>query len=542
MISAIEALADRYVRTLLDDHPVFGTFLGVHDRDHELGDFSRSAQEEKNGHLKVLLTDIENLDLGDAPVEDRIDAAALRAELRRSVFEYEELRAHERQPSVYVRSILSGCHELIVGNFAPIEDRARSLLGRLSEAPGVLKSMEENIVNPPSVFALVGAETARGGAGFVSTVVPRVSEAVPSLSTELAKAGEDAAEAFVRAASHLDKLAEASTTSFRTGRERFEWLLQEYHMLELDSSELRDTGVRVLSETKERMAAVAAEIDPSRQAHEVVEELKAAHPSAGGLRECYASEMARAKAFVAEHDLVTIPRGEELDVIDTPVFLRKILPYAAYHPAGPFEAKQRGLFYVTPVDSALSPDEQERQLRGHSLHTIPIVALHEAYPGHHLQLTRTNAASRKVRKVLWNNVFIEGWALYCEEMMLEAGFYSDPRTRLGQLKEVLWRAARVVVDVGLQLGEMSVEDAIDFMVKEVALERVNATAEVKRYTANPTQPSSYLIGKLAVMSIRERYESREGSNFDLRRFHDALLDVGSIQPRLAEAALGMRPI
>jgi uncharacterized protein (DUF885 family) len=329
---------------------------------------------------------------------------------------------------------------------------------------------------------------------------------------------------------------------FAVGRDAYEWLLREYHMLELDAGALREIGLEKLNETRGRMSEVAGEIDPNRSVHDVIEMLKSDHPPASGLRERYRSEMARARRFVVENDLVSLPREEQLDVIDTPVFHRKLLPYAAYHPAGPFESRQRGLFYVTPVDADLSAEEQERQLRGHSVHTIPIVALHEAYPGHHLQLTRSNLNARTLRRVIWNNLFVEGWALYCEEMMKEAGFYTDARTRLGQLKETLWRAARVVVDVGLQLGEMSVDEAVDFMMTEVGLERINATAEVKRYAANPTQPSSYLVGKLAILDIRDQYEQRARGSFDLKTFHDELLELGSIQPALVEVSLGFREI
>ena len=152
---------------------------------------------------------------------------------------------------------------------------------------------------------------------------------------------------------------------------------------------------------------------------------------------------------------------------------------------------------------------------------------------------RANLVPSKARKLARNNVFIEGWALYCEQMMREVGFWEDERTRLSQLKAALWRAARVIVDVGLQRGEMTVEEAVDFMVGEAGLVRVQAVAEVKRYTANPTQPSSYLIGKLAIVSIRERFERAQGGAFSLREFYDRLLDVGSIPPRLAEAALGL---
>ena len=542
MSAAFDSIAERYVNMILADYPVTATFLGVHDRDDELGEFGPDAQDTKNEHKRSLLRDLEALSLDDEALEVRVDAAALRASLRRSVFEHEELRTHERSPNGYVGTALSGCNELILGDFAPLTERAHSLLGRLRQVPDVLAAMRENVTAPPSVFATVGADMARGGAGFARSVIPGVGEEVPELSADLVRAGEAAAVAFEGAADYLEGLAEGADVPFHVGRERYEWLLREYHMLDMDSEQLRALGTRMLAETRESMETVAHEIDPGKSAHEVVERLKDDHPSAPELRERYAQEMARAREFVVANDLVTFPAGEELDVIDTPVFFRKLLPYAAYHPAGPFEKKQRGMFYVTPVDSTLSPEDQEKQLRGHSVHTIPVIALHEAYPGHHLQLVRSNQCERMIRRFLWNNVFIEGWALYCEEMMKDAGFYGDATTRLGQLKETLWRAARIVVDVGLQLGEMSVDDAIEFMMSEVGLERVNATGEVKRYTGNPTQPSSYMVGKLAILSIRERYEARAGAAFDLKTFHDDLMNLGSIQPALVEASLGFREL
>ncbi len=540
MSGGFERLVERYLRTVVDDHPVAATYLGFHERDGELGDFSAEALLEKNRHLKDVLADLEKLAPGLRGDEAQVDAEALRASLRRSVFEYEVLRTHELNPIGYIGTALSGCNELIVGGFAPLPDRARSLVGRLRGIREVVGSLERNVARPPAVFASIGTDIARGGLAFVKSVLPSVAAQVPELAADLEEAGASAGEAFQRAERLLGELAESSREPFHVGRERYEWLLREYHMLEMDSGELRETGREALAETARRMAEVSAEVDAAREWREVVEKLKADHPPASGLRERYAAEMARARDFVRERGLVSIPDGEELEVIDTPVFLRKLLPYAAYHPAGPFEKRQRGLFYVTPVDRSASPEQQEKQLRGHSTHTIPIIALHEAYPGHHLQLVRANLQPRLARKLVHNTVFIEGWALYCEEMMKEVGFYADPLTRLGQLRETLWRAARVVVDVGLQLGEMSVAEAVEFMVSEVGLERVNATAEVRRYTANPTQPSSYLVGKLAIQDIRRRYEERAGAAFDLRTFHDELLDLGSIQPALAERALGLR--
>ncbi|MCK4410320.1 MAG: DUF885 family protein, partial [Candidatus Eisenbacteria sp.] len=327
MSTALDRIVDSYVSMLLADHPVLATFLGVHDHDSELGEFAPAAQEEKNDHLKGLLSELETLSLDDEPIEVRIDGAGLRASLRRSVFEHEELRTHERKPIEYVSTALSGCNELVLGDFAPLPDRAHSLLGRLEQIPGVLRAMRENIKQSPAVFATIGAEIARGGVGFVTAVVPGIAEEVPSLRTDLERASAAAGEAFGEAADYLEGLADGPELPFHIGRQRYEWLLREYHMLDMDSADLRELGRRVLAETREKMDDVAREIDPSRTWHEIVDDLKSDHPPAGGLRQYYASEMARAREFVFEHDLVSVGEGEELEVIDTPVFLRTILPY-----------------------------------------------------------------------------------------------------------------------------------------------------------------------------------------------------------------------
>jgi uncharacterized protein (DUF885 family) len=194
----------------------------------------------------------------------------------------------------------------------------------------------------------------------------------------------------------------------------------------------------------------------------------------------------------------------------------------------PFEQAQKGFFYVTPLDERLPPEKQEEQLQGHSSYKIAVTALHEAYPGHHLQLVKANRSNSDVRRVLGTTVFIEGWALYCEEMMYEQGFYTDPRIRLMQLKDQVWRGCRVLIDVGLHTQGMTYEQAVDMLVKRGKLERVNAEVEVNRYCMQPTQPMSYIIGKHQIMDLRKEYESWLGSKFNLREFHDKLLSYGSI--------------
>jgi uncharacterized protein (DUF885 family) len=225
-----------------------------------------------------------------------------------------------------------------------------------------------------------------------------------------------------------------------------------------------------------------------------------------------------------------------LEIIPTPMVFRPTYPYAGYMSPGPFETDQRGYFWVTPIDNMADPDRQKEQLAGHSLAAIEVRTLHEGYPGHHLQLCQANRIASKVRRLFSSTVFIEGWALYCEEKFRELGYYRDRKTELIQLKDQLWRACRIVIDVGLHTGQMTFDDAVDMLVDVARLEKVNARAEVKRYSLSPTQPMSYLIGKIEIERFADRFFSRFPQK-NMRRFHDELLSYGSIPIALVEKAV-----
>jgi uncharacterized protein (DUF885 family) len=280
-------------------------------------------------------------------------------------------------------------------------------------------------------------------------------------------------------------------------------------------------------------------IDPKKSWRKLVEELEEYHPAADQLEETYRREMMAARDFVREKRLVTIPVGEELEIRPTLPFDRPTLPYAAYMSPAPFEKEQKGFFYVTPIDVAQPPEAQRAQLKGHPSYGIPVIALHEGYPGHHLQLVLANRTKSKVRRVLATTVFMEGWALYCEEMMHEAGFYSDPRTVLFKLKNQLWRDCRVLIDVGIHTGAMTYDQAVDLLVDAAKLQKVHAEKEVTRYTGSPTQPMSYVIGKKQILELRRDYQKKMADKFQLREFHDRLLGFGSIPVVLIRKAMGI---
>ena len=282
-------------------------------------------------------------------------------------------------------------------------------------------------------------------------------------------------------------------------------------------------------------------MDGRKSWRELIEEGKRRHPESNWLREAYVTEMERAKQFVIDRHLAPLPRGEKLEVLDTPIFERATTPYALYQAPAPFDSEPAGLFYVTPVDLRKSKELQAAQLAAHCTPMLPLVALHEAYPGHHLQMCHGNLAPTRLRHIGTSDVFAEGWALYCEDLMWEQGFFtSDPLTRLFQLRNMVWRACRVVIDAGLHSGRMTWDEAVEMLVTEAMLERANAEAEVNRYCMTPTQPMSYLVGKLAITELRDEAKKRMGSKFDLYEFHGALLASGTIPPALVREEIWAR--
>ncbi len=285
--------------------------------------------------------------------------------------------------------------------------------------------------------------------------------------------------------------------------------------------------------------------------------MKAHHPSAEDLIPSYRREVDRARHFLAERDVVPFPPGDDCAVVETPPFLRATTT-AAYEPAPPLDAQTRGFFYVTPVDAKLSPLERERVLREHDHGDQVDTVTHEAYPGHHLQLSFARGYPSLIRKmidakraaVIGQSVFAEGWGLYAEELMSELGYYTDEE-RLMQLEWTLVRAARVMIDVGLHTRGMTYDDAVKMLTDRVHLGRELAVSEVRRYTATPTQPLSYLVGRERIVAMRERYKARAavgaggggpdgGSEaggagaFTLKAFHTEVLSHGTIAPGLVE--------
>ncbi len=533
-------LSKEILEYLWQSSPTEATLTGIHDHDHELDRMDPEALVEKNRRLRDYLTRLERLPQLELSPDDQIDWHMLKNHLVSRIHGFEELRYFETYPSGYLETCLYGLFIMIIRNYAPVHERCAAFLARLRQVPRLLAEGRKNLKDPPALFTRLAIEVCATGPLFFQSACQEMSQAAPALASDLEHASRDAQSAFSEFQQDLEvNWSGRPGRPFAIGLDNFNFKLRTDHLLPYSADEILRIGETLKTATESEIERTAHEIDRDKPWWQLIEELKEKHPSADRLAATYKNEMIAARDFVSQQGLVTIPAGEELEVIPTPPFDRPTLPYAAYMSPAPFEREQKGFFYVTPIDESRSLEEQRAQLKGHSLYNIPVIALHEGYPGHHLQLIRANQVPSPVRRILATTVFIEGWALYCEEMMYETGFYRDPRIVLFKLKNQLWRACRVLIDVGLHTGGMTFEQAVDLLVDAAKLQREHAEKEVTRYACTPTQPMSYLIGKKQIVELRADYQKKLGRDFNLREFHDRLLGFGSIPVVLIREALGL---
>lgn len=536
--------ATTWLMRMLEQNPVAATELGAHSWDDRLGDYRPEAIEAQHQALLVARTEFKALDVSGFSREALIDHSLLVKILDSFVRNHDKVQGHHRDPGSYLGEALGGVFMLLIREFAPLPERLRSALGRVREVPRVLEEARLNLlpVEVPRVWAELALEQGQQAAGLFLGLLPAIAaQALPELQEDFVKHGQAAAAAIQSYIEYIQTviLPEAAG-DFAAGRELFDELLHEQHLVDYNADELLQTGWRLFHETRAQLEAVAREIDPAKSVREILEEAKADHPTAEGLLDAYRSAMQEIRQYVIDHDIATIPANESLRIIETPVYLRPILPYAAYMQPGMLEAQQDGIFLVTPVDPNSPPEEQEQKLKGHYYAKLPITSLHEAYPGHHLQLVWANRQPSIPRRMgsFLSTLFIEGWAFYCEELLEQLGYIAAPVQRLGRLSDQLWRAARIILDVSLHTQGFPVEEAVDFLVRECQLEPLNALAEVRRYTQSPTQPQSYLMGKLAILELVADYRQAH-PDASLQQIHDAILGCGSLPPRLMRQQLGL---
>jgi uncharacterized protein (DUF885 family) len=513
--------------------PAAASSAGITTHDDRLGDFSVAAMRTHLAAFKSLAGAAEQLEVEDP--QEEIDRTAFLDELRVTLARFDHERPHVHDPAFWLSHLFGAFHALLRRRDTPAALRARALLGRLRATPAFLRAARETLHTPPRIFLDTATQVADAGPRLLADVARAAREGDSELAALVEDALGEAESAVARFAFALkDELrAHPDDLSFAIGEDQFNRRLHHEHGLQAGAPELYRYGLHLADEIEAEVAALARQIDPTVKWPVVVERLRAQAAPGPDLIPAFRDASKRAWSFLAARDMVTFPAGE-LDIIETPPFLRPLIPFAAYDPPGSFAASPVGTFYVT------SPAPHEPPNHGqHALYEITTTAVHEAWPGHHLQMLSARNAASLVRRVSWTPITVEGWALYCEELMAEEGFFASVEERLFQRLHLLWRAVRIVLDVALHTRGMTPEQAVDLLVERVAMDRTKARAEVSRYCAWPTYQLCYAVGRRELLHLREAWRAGPGAGAPLKSFHDAVLGYGGLPVSLIRWGMGL---
>lgn len=496
--------------------------------DYSAAAFVREIQDQQQTLEQLLAIDPDGLSL-----EQDIDRRLLIGIARSDVNTARTQRRWENDPALYIPSAKLGAL------FAPEfpggpEQRLEQLSSLLAALPVTLEQGRRNLKRPPLRFTNAAIFQAQGS---IKTLAEGRGS-LPALGDKDVAIYEQAVAALNGYLDFLQKdLLARSDGDWALGREAYDFILKNRWYMDTDAERILQRGLTAFEETEKLAQGVASRMQPGKHWTEVYESLKDDHPPAKGIKQAYQQQMDAAQAFVRAHAVVTLPQGERVITIDTPPAMRRSSPFGTFQTVSPFEGGLEGRLILTPIEEWMPPKQQAQRLRSHHTAWIPVIAVHEAYPGHHTQALIVNENPNLLRRVIREPIFSEGWGLFTEELMFELGFLKGDDVRLTQLRNRLWRAARVILDVSLHTGRMDFDEAVAFLVEKVRFEPYAAELEVGMYVERPTYVLGYLIGMQEIASIRAEYIGLHGEPDPPSAFYDRLLRIGSIPPALLREEL-----
>ncbi|MDQ6830277.1 MAG: DUF885 domain-containing protein [Gemmatimonadota bacterium] len=529
MSTELDAIVEGYLDLRSRMDPVAATQLGRHDLDGLYADWSATAVREFTAAVRSYAVSLEEVDA--LSLQDEIDRTAALHSARHDLLVLERERPFGRDPSYYLTHASWGILLLLSRNAQDAPAVAAALLARLRAMPEFLTRAIAALDAPVATFISTARAMVPGFLELLSTDLDDPAIDVSSLDRagldEARRAAADALSSFDRV---LALRAETAGDDFAIGRDLFDRKLHTAHMM-ADTADVVDRyGARLGGEAIATLERIAEEIRPGTTWRELIEELRRADPVEETLAGGFASALDAARRATAAAGLVTLPLGD-LQVTTTPRFLRPLIPFAAYLGPGPYDESQQGTMFVTAASEGIAAPLASAELAS--------IAVHEGFPGHHLQQLTANRLERSARRELTTPAAFEGWAHYCETLMQESGFIATAEQRLFAAWNLLWRALRIRLDVGLHTRKMTRMEAERVLVDELGMDAERATAEVRRYCAMPTYQLCYAIGRRDILALREDYRHARGDQCSLKGFHDDLLRYGALPIALARWGMGL---
>ena len=527
-IAALHKLADDYYAWHNENYPVRSSDAGLHTWDDRLTDYSPGKIAERTQHVHSLLEKVRAMKSDNWPKNERIDWILFRSQLENVDFENRVLKFEQTNPQVYVGDCTSAIFSLLKKEYDIPRKRALAATERLKQMPALLKQGLSNLQNPVKLYAQVAIQSAR-------SIDPLLNKSLMALDVDLApdehdkliKARDVALSALHQYADELEKRLPKMVDFAPMGEANYNYYLKHVLLLPLDGAQMEMIGRAELARYRALEALLPdpklADPDPARSAN--------IPPDQASFLKAYESREQEMIDFLKEHNLVTLP--DYLGVFQIrqlPEAFRPTSPGGFMNPPGVYDKDPTGFFFIPTYN----PQSKNFYIRAAIEDPRPILG-HEGIPGHFLQLSIANHLSDEIRRQHEDTVFIEGWALYGEEMLMRTGLYPNNSAAQGQILRLSrYRAARIGVDVNLHTGRWSFEQAVKYFMEAGGLDREAAEGEAAGAASSPTQKISYITGKWQIMNLLGRYKDRQGENFRLGQFHDDLIKNGSLPVSVIE--------
>ncbi len=534
-------LADQFLdQAVLRFEPESGTAWGFHQYDNQLSSASRNEIQAQIGALHRFESEVQRFDPQGLSPFIANDRELVLSQIRGTLLNLETVRAWEKNPDTYSSGVTNAIFVIMSRNFAPADQRLKSVIQREKLIPRVFQSARENLKNPPQIYTQIAREQLPGIVSFFQNDVPKAFQSVTdaALMAEFKQTNQAVIGALNDYQAYLkNDLLPRSHGDFRIGAETYRKKLQYDEMVDIPIARLLEIGYQDLHRNQEMFRRVAAQIDPHRTPQQILDDLERDHPPADKLMQTFRGVLGGLRDYIQQHRIITIPSQVLPIVEETPPFMRA-LTTASMDTPGPYEeVAKEAYFNVTLPDTGWPPKEVEEYMEGFNRGTVISTAVHEVYPGHYTQFLWLKRVPTKVRKLLGCSSNAEGWAHYTEQMMLDEGYGNgDLKLRLGQLQDALLRDARYIVGIQMHTGKMSMDEARDFFVKEGYQVRPVAEKEAKRGTSDPTY-LVYTLGKLEILKLRQDYKQLKGSGYSLQEFHDAFVAQGTPPIKIVRRAL-----
>jgi len=519
--------------------PTAGTSAGLHEYDTQLEDYSAAGMQKNIAALHDYEKKFMAIDPKALDAEPAADYQILLNSIRANLLQLEVIRGWEKNPDNYSSGITGSIFTIMERPYAPVNTRLRSAIEREKQIPQVFVEARKNLKNPPHIYTEIALQQIDGLVSFFQSDVPTAfADATDAdAKAEFAKTNAAVIDALKSYGEWMKSdLLPRSNGDFRYGGDNFSKALAYNEMVDIPLDHLLQIGLDDLHKNQAEFARVAKEIDPTKTPQQELAELATMHPAPDKLLQTFHDRFDSEIGFIRSHHIITIPSDVQPTLEETPPFERATTQ-ASMDPPGAFETHStKAYFNVTLPDPKWDAAKTNEYMAAFNTGTIVSTSVHEAYPGHYVQFLWQNQFPSNIRKLIGANTNIEGWAHYCEQMMLDEGYgkvvAKDAREekliRLGQLQDALLRDARFVVAIRIHTGvggALSIEQAEDFFVKEGYQARPIAEVETKRGTADALY-LYYTLGKLEIMKLREDVKKKQGAAFNLQQFHDNFMHQG----------------